>query len=67
MQSTPRLHSQTDCFESRDVRPALAELRRKAWETLLDLGLTEQEIAAYYGVEPGAAETVALAERKIAC
>ncbi len=67
MQSTPRLHSRSDRFESRDVRPALAELRRKAWEALLDLGLTEEEIAAYYGVEPGAAEAVALAERKVAC
>jgi hypothetical protein len=59
MQSTPRLHSRTDHTEARDLRPALVELRRKAWETLLDLGLTEHEIAAYYGVEPGAAEIAA--------
>lgn len=67
MQSTPQLHSRSDCFEFRDVHPALRELRRKAWEALLDLGLTEEEVAAYYGVESGAAEAVALAERKIAC
>lgn len=67
MQSTPRLQSHSDRFESGDVHPALRELRRKAWEALLDLGLTEREIAAYYGIEPGAAEAVALGERKIAC
>jgi len=50
MQSTPRLHSQAEHCESGDVRSALADLRRKAWETLLDLGLTEEEIAAYYGI-----------------
>lgn len=50
MQNSARLHSHSDRFDARDVRSELMELRRKAWETLLDLGLTEEEIAAYYGM-----------------
>ena len=66
MESATRLHSRSDRFDARDIRPALMELRRKAWETLLDLGLTDEEIAAYYGVEPGVPETVPMAETKVA-
>jgi hypothetical protein len=49
MQGPDRLHPQFH-IETEDPRPALMELRRRAWETLLDLGLTEDEIAAYYGI-----------------
>ncbi len=50
MQNSVRVHSHSDRPDARDPRAALAELRRKAWETLLDLGLTEEEIAAYFGM-----------------
>ncbi|GAB4352381.1 MAG: hypothetical protein Kow0026_09890 [Oricola sp.] len=50
MQNPARLHSHSDQADTRDIRAELMELRRKAWETLLDLGLTEEEIAAYYGM-----------------
>jgi hypothetical protein len=48
MENKTRLFSDSDRFDTRDIRPVLTELRRKAWETLLDLGLTDEEIAAYY-------------------
>ncbi|QKV19443.1 hypothetical protein [Oricola thermophila] len=37
-------------IDARDVRYELLQLRRRAWEALLDLGLSEAEIAAYYGI-----------------
>lgn len=66
MENTSRLFSESDRFDARDIRPVLMELRRKAWETLLDLGLTDEEIAAYYGIEPGAREAFPLSQSKVA-
>jgi len=60
MQDPARLHSHSDHDEARDIRSQLMDLRRKAWETLLDLGLTEEEIAAYYGMGRDDARQAAL-------
>lgn len=50
MHNVDRLHRE---LGAADIRATLTDLRRKAWETLLDLGLTEEEIAAYYGMDGG--------------
>ena len=63
MQGQKRLHPQSRGPDAEDPRPALMELRRRAWETLLDLGLTEDEIAAYYGIgkdDPGEVDKAGL-------
>jgi len=44
MESTNRLPAQP-----RPGHAPLEDLHRIAWETLRDLGLTEEEIAAYFG------------------
>lgn len=66
MGNKTRLFSDSDRFDARDMRPVLMELRRKAWETLLDLGLTDEEIAAYYGIEPDTREAFPLPQSKVA-
>ena len=49
MESLKRLHPRPDAAQGPAAWLALAELRKRAWETLLDLGLSDEEIAAYYG------------------
>ncbi len=41
---------QADRFEAGALRPAAAEIRRAAWAALSDLGMSDEEIAAYYGI-----------------
>ncbi|MFZ2102527.1 MAG: hypothetical protein WAU86_18380 [Oricola sp.] len=53
MQSHTNLHPQSDRFDARAFRPAEKEIRRAGWEALSDLGLTDVEIAAYYGIGAG--------------
>ena len=53
MQSHTNLHPRSDRFDARAFRPATKEVRRASWDALSDLGLTDVEIAAYYGMGDG--------------
>lgn len=55
MESTYRLHPRS----GRAAHLALEDLRQRAWEALLDLGLTEDEIASYFGSDLDALKTLA--------
>lgn len=52
MHDTARPQPLADRSMRRDMLAALAELRRMGREALSDLGLTDEEIAAYYGENP---------------
>lgn len=48
MQNSARPQPQSDRFAPRDAALLAIELRRKGWEVLSDLGLSDEEIADYY-------------------
>ena len=52
MENTDRMHQQTGGFDAREGIKALENLRRTAWKALLDLGLTDDEIVAYFETDP---------------
>ena len=52
MENTDRMYPQTGGFDAREGIKALENLRRTAWKTLLDLGLTDDEIVAYFETDP---------------
>ena len=52
MENTDRMHPQTGALDARAGIEALENLRRTAWKALLDLGLTDDEIVAYFESDP---------------
>jgi hypothetical protein len=51
MQNPIRSNQQPDGFAVFAGNPAALDLSRMAWEALLDLGLTDEEIAAYFRID----------------
>lgn len=49
MQNSNLSHSQSAAGETRAGYEMPENLRRRSWAALLDLGLTDAEIAAYFG------------------